>query len=169
MTQQRFNVFSLILSLGMGLCLVACQKKCQQPATEKFKTITATEWRLVETTDPEVAKKLNNTNFLIYSFGKNYTGAINAVQNNDKYDTPVYTFKYQIDPDNSLIRMKFSATAPDSEGGDGTQQAQADDSEPTDYIYDLGRELELTDDNSGRYYRFVPFQGIVDPDNNCTF
>lgn len=166
MTFQGYRQMGLLLVLGLSLFLGACGKKCQQPATEKFNTLSATEWRMVETTDKDF-KGLNNTTFLIFTFGKNYKGAVNKVLNNDKYDTPIYTFQYQIDPDGGLMRIKFESPLGEGASTDGSQ-TQASGMDPIDYSYELGRELEMTD-SSGRYYRFVPFQGIVDPDNACTF
>lgn len=176
MTHTRDRYKMVFLALGLALFLGACQKKCQQPATEKFKTITGQEWRLIETNDPDKGfKGLNNTTFLIWSFSKNYTGSITKVLNNDKYDTPVFTLKYQIDPEQQLIRMLMEptdsgagASTDPAAGGTDTQAQPATTADPVDYTYDLGRDLTLTDAH-GRYYHFVPFQGIVDPDNTCTF
>lgn len=169
MTLFKDNQRLLLLVFGIVLFLGACQKKCQQPASEKFNTISATEWRLVETTDPDF-KGLNNTTFLIFSFGKNYTGAVNKVLNNDKYDTPVFTFLYQVDPDQNLLRIQYQEVVPEPDPATGstTPPQQPPALDPVDYTYELGRELEMTNSN-GRYYRFVPFQGIVDPDNLCSF
>lgn len=162
-TYRQLGILGLL-----ALLLPACMdKKCQKPPEQSFKSITEAEWRLVETTDPNPNfKKLNNTTFFIFSFQKNYTGAVNNVINNDKYDTPVRTFKYNISPDENLIRVKYEMVAPEGEEGAAPVE---DNTPPIDYSYELGRELELINLKSGALYRFVPFTGIVDPDNTCSF
>lgn len=39
----------------------------------------------------------------------------------------------------------------------------------TEYSYTLSNELHLTETKTGYYYRFVPFLGIVHPDQVCQF
>ena len=170
------NLIHSILALVTSLITVAClEKKCQRPAEQSFNSLTDAEWRLVETNDPNPNfKKLNNTTFFIFTFAKNYTGAVNNVINNDKYDNPVRTFKYNIDPASNLIRIKYEI--PTSDGGSGASSPDGadpstapDNTPPIDYVYELKRDLTLTNSFNGAYYRFVPFTGIVDPDNQCTF
>jgi hypothetical protein len=168
---------AIIFMLG---ALGACQKKCQAPPVEPFKTVTEQQWRLVETSDPNPQfRTLSRTNFLIMTFKRNFTGDIKRVENNDLYETPVATFKYNVDSDLHRIRMEMmivQASLPtDKGGGGGTEQQQSQggqvstQSSVIDYYYDLTREFALTGTQSGFYYRFVPFSGVVDPDSKCEF
>jgi hypothetical protein len=157
------KIRSLPLLILVILLSQGCTKKCQQPPTEKFKTFTGQQWRLVETTDQDPAfKSLSNTTFLIWEFGKDYTGKINKVLNNKLYDTPIVQFEYNVDPDNNMVAINFSATG-------STQSSTQQSPDGIVYSYDLGRDFNLTNGKTGASYRFVPFQGIVDPDNQCEF
>lgn len=158
----------ILLSLSFLLMMSACgTKKCQQPATEKFKTIADQPWRLVETTNsaPEF-KVLSNTTFLVFEFTKDYKGSVKKVENNSEYETPIQTFRFNIDPDQGLLRIQYQ-TAP-ADGQEEGAKAATSGGEIVDYDYELGRELEMTDDK-GAYYRFVPYSGIIAPDEKCTF
>lgn len=150
------------------LHLSGCAKKCQAPATEKFKTVTGQQWRLVETTDPSPDfKALSKSTFLIFQFGVDYKGSVNLVQNNTQFDTPVKTFLYNIDVQSGEMRLKYDG-APPAEGEEATQVDKTPQSSVVEYTYDLGKELEMTD-SRGNYYRFIPFTGIVAPDDTCEF
>jgi hypothetical protein len=159
-----------LLSLGALLVLLpGCQKKCQPPVTERFQTLSETQWRLVETTDRSV-KGLDRFNFLIYNFARNFSGNIQQVRYNDLFETPFKTFNWNVNPDSGELVLRYQEIAPPAtdgtQSGGGTTSRQG----PTDvfYSYDLGRELELFDQR-GNYYRFVPFTGVVDPDSSCVF
>jgi hypothetical protein len=173
------NRHYILVLASISFLLVACQKKCQPPETEAFKTFTATKWRLVETTDPEF-KKLNNTTFLVFEFKTDYTGQVNKVANNVQYETPVRTFIYNVElraARGGTLRVKYQDPA-DLASEDG-EEAPAPGDVPSlqgkaggdvvDYEYELGRQFELTDSQRGYYYRMVPMKGIVEPDNECTF
>lgn len=155
----------LWLGLACVFALTGCQKKCQAPVTQKFQTLAETQWRLVETSDASV-KNLDRFNFLIYNFARNFSGNIQQVRYNDLFETPFKTFNWNINPDTQQLVIRYQDIAPPVEGeGTGSSRASATDSL---YSYDLNRELELYD-QSGNYYRFVPFTGVVDPDSTCVF
>lgn len=161
MTIRLLNFVFILLVVITTACGT---KKCQAPATEKFKHITDTPWRLVETTDPgDAFEALSNTTFLVFEFTLDYKGTVKKVENNAEYEVPVLVFKYNVDPDNGRIRAQF--TAPSEEGSTSTQSGGT----IVDYDYDLGREFEMVNSKSGYYYRYVPYNGIIAPDDKCTF
>jgi hypothetical protein len=155
-----------LCAIGLLLAVTGCQKKCQQPPATPFQSITDTEWRLVESDDPSVSATLTRFTFLIWKFDATLTGSIINVVNNLKYNNPVLTMNYQINADDGLIEIQFvSPGQPDAQGNptQGTVQGQ------TTYQYALKRDLTLYDTSKGYTYRFVQFQGIVNPDNTCVF
>ncbi len=163
-TQLKSLLWNLGLTLVLGLALSACGKKCQPPATQKFRTLAETQWRLVETNDTSV-KGLDRFNFLIYNFARNFSGNIQQVRYNDLFETPFKTFNWNINPDSGQLVVRYQDIAPLAEGtATNTRKG------PTDslYAYSLGRDLEIQD-AKGNFYRFVPFTGVVDPDSTCTF
>jgi hypothetical protein len=155
------RTFSQICFAALFLALgpVGCGRKCQPAETQSFTTITATPWRLAESTDPTVSASLTNFNFLIVSFNKNNTGDIKRVVDNDQYDQPVQTLVWVPDVANRILRVQYTSTGSTTSGDAGT----------FDYQYSLGRQLEMFDSKKGYYYRYVPFKGVVDPDVLCTF
>ena len=159
----KFSMKMLLIALTF-VAMVGCDKKCQKPAEESFKTITNQKWRMVETTDPNPAfKSLGKYSFLIWEFGLDMTGTVNVVRNNKEFKDAVLTFDYTVDKDSGIIRAAFAETTL-NEGTEATEEL-----EPVEYSYELGRELELYESGKGYYTRFVPYQGIVEPDNTCTF
>lgn len=168
---------SLGFKLGVvifGLAaLVGCQKKrCQPPAEQALQTFIGTQWRLVQTTDPNPNyRALSNTNFFIMTFNRNFTGDFKRVENNDLYETPVATFIYNVDAANKHIAAEITENTALANNGKATGTTQTNPSPPArvDYNYTLTRELTLTATPSGFHYRFVPFTGVVDPDNQCVF
>ncbi len=164
MTIRNINILLLFVSLMMTACGT---RKCQQPATERFTTIVDQPWRLAETTSTAPSyRNLSNTTFLVFDFSKNYKGSVKKVENNTEYQNPVITFNYNIDPDSKMIRAEF-LTAPSQDST--SQQAVQSTGTIVDFDYELGRELELTDVKTGAYYRFVPYTGIITPDEKCSF
>lgn len=174
-TFVRKFVLRLVLGgLVWGGAVVAptagCQRKCQAAATQRFQTLSETQWRLVETTDAQV-QNLDRFNFLIFNFSRNFSGNVQRVVFNDLYETPVLTFNWNISNNGTLL-VKYSniqgggdPLAGGGEGGPSQPRSVA----TTEYFYDLGRELELYDAATNAYYRFVPFTGVVDPDSDCVF
>ena len=165
-----------LVALAFILLCAGCDKKCQPPAEQSFKTFTGQKWRMVETTDPDPNfKKLNNATFLIFEFNRDYTGTVNKVLNNVNYDTPVRTFFYNVDVNAGLIRTLFQdpSQATDSEqdltGASAIPSMSGQAQGAVEYSYSLGRDFELTETRKGYYYRFVPFTGIVEPDRQCVF
>src|SRR6476620_4202589 len=94
-TSTTARYFPILLAL-IGFAGLGCQKKCQQAPTTSFKSITDTDWRLVESTDPDVAKSLSVYTFLIWHFDNSFTGNIINVVNNLKYNTPVLTLNFNV-------------------------------------------------------------------------
>jgi hypothetical protein len=167
------NQLLLFLLLGGVLWMGGCAVPCQPPAQTPFTSITGTPWRLVSTTDPTVTT-LNRFTFTILTFAVAFTGTVQKVVNNQEYDTPILTFIWNIQTNNSTsgqISVQFS-TVPDNSNGNnsGSQPAQQPQTGPVvTYNYTLNNELHLTDTTMGYYYRYIPFVGIVDPDSTCTF
>ncbi len=169
MNTARFIIVLILLAFFSAGC---GNPKCQAPAPEKIPTFTANPWRLVSSTDPGI-KKLDRFNFTILSFSKNNKGDIKAVQNNTQYDAPLYTFDYIVsteDAKSGQLRIVFYGQAKEEEGEAPSGEApKGEASKPKDYEYQLTRELVLSESRTGYEYKYIPFQGIVDPDSNCTF
>lgn len=156
---RPFLKFSAWLLLVLALPnLVACQRRCQPAAQQSFQSLVDTAWRLVQTTDPLVAPSLNNYNFLVVTFARNNTGDVKRVVDNDQYDNPVQTLVWVPSVATKTLRIQYTSAA-GTTGDDGT----------FDYQYSLGRQLEMRLQSTGYYYRYVPFQGVVDPDVLCSF
>ncbi len=171
-TIKGFFISSCLLLLivaPLALAMVGCAKKCPV-SLEKQTSVTATEWRLVESTDPDpdIQDNLSLFTFLVFRFGQDFSGDIKLVLNNTQYDQPVRTFIYDVDPNSKQLEIKYAFSQ-----GQGGQDSNAGNNQnggdsPIFYSYELGRSLELTSDQ-GYYYRFVPFTGILAPDETCTF
>ena len=165
-----------LAALVFGLALFGCQqtKKCQPPAEQQFATFTETPWRLVSTTDPNPSfRQLSLFNFFIITFRRNFTGDFKRVENNEQYETPVASFTYQLDSSNKRIRAEITqntVSAQPNPAPDGTPALpQTRPASIVDYLYTLNREFTLQGTNTGFIYRFVPFVGVVNPDQECSF
>ncbi len=154
--------FLVSLALAAG-----CQKKCQQAAPTPFQHLRDTPWRLVETNNPSSQyKNLSRHTFIIMDFTIDFKGDVKKVVNNDQFDTPILTFDYNISPDDHQLVIRYSAS-----GDSGGQQSQSSTigAGTTNYQYALSTDLQLVDQKKGYFYRYVPFQGVVDPESTCAF
>lgn len=159
---RAWPVLLLLLAVTAG-----CQKKCQQN-TETLRTFVDQEFRLVQSTDPETRKDLTNTNFLIMVFKIDYYGELYRVENNSKFNDPVLLLRYNPDPENKLIQVQFYE--PPSETSVGPDPSLGKESGPLrTYRYSLSNELNLVESGTGYRYRYVPFTGVVKPDEICRF
>lgn len=167
------RLYKTLLPLGASLMLAlattACQKRCQALETTSFKSLVDAQWRLVESTDPQVINNLNNYNFTILTFNRDNTGDLKRVVDNSQYDIPVYNLLWAPNPMAHLIRIQFSTVTAPTQPGQQVQAANPGDGGTTDYEYYLGTQLEMYDLNKGYYYRYVPFKGVVNPDTVCSF
>ncbi len=160
------NMLAMVL---VTVALTSC-KKCQQPPEQPFRYLEESPWRLAESTNPKDVGKVTNTNFIILSFIQNGTGDVKRVKDNDQYDTPLYTIQWIADTGQDLLRIKYTKGIANTDAVDpDVPQPAADEGSVVDYSYSIGRELELTETRTGYYYRFVPFTGVVYPDQDCTF
>lgn len=166
----------LIKLIVLSLLLAGCQqKRCQAPPEQPFQTFVGTQWRLVSTTDPGPNfKTLTQTNFLIFTFNRDFTGDIKSVGNNAQSNVPIATLIYRVDSESRLIQAQITqntVTVPPADGStpNETPQSVAPKSSTVNFNYTLSREFGLTDSRSGFYYRFVPFLGVINPDQQCTF
>ncbi len=162
----RNQISTLLLSTLVLFGGVACQKRCQALDSTVYKSVVDAQWRLVESSDPDVAKNLNNYNFLLVSFARNYTGDVKRVVDNDQYDTPVYSITWVSDTNSKLVRIQYSTV---TGTGTQTQAANPGDGGTFDYMYNLSTELTMYETKRGYYYRYVAFKGVVNPDTECTF
>lgn len=165
--KHRFHR-AFLLCLVLWLAMPACQKKCQPPAPERPTSITQNSWRLISTNDPSL-KNNNKYTFYVISFAQDFSGDMKKVVNNREFETPVKTLKYNLETDSGkdgLIRIAYFDVSAE-EGAEAT--ASGEPTQTTDYDYSLGKNLVLDAKKSGYSYEFVPYVGIVDPDNNCTF
>ena len=152
--------------------LVGCQKKCPIPK-DKQTSVTSTPWRMIYTSDPDplFQKNLDSDGefkytFLVWTFTNTFSGDIKLVQNNTQYDQAQRTFVFDIDTHSQQMVIKFAQpTAVDISGQPTTSGAGET---PILYSYQLGRTLDLIN-QQGYEYKFVPFTGIVAPDDTCTF
>ena len=153
------------------LCLTTgCQKKCQQPATQRFKSLRETPWRLVDTNNPaQEYRNLSRFTFLITEFSVNFKGDVKKVVNNDQFDTPILTFLYNVDPDGKFLVLKYSSLDAGSDGTGTDGGGTTTDVGTVKYTYELSNELNLYEVNRPYHYRYIPFQGVVDPDSTCVF
>lgn len=142
----------LLVVLNILFC--QCGKKCQEPAKEPFKSITQTEWRLVETNSQSLGKNLSKTTFPIFAFSLNFEGGVYAVKNNNRPQTPDLLLEWVTSEDKTL-RLKYKTPGGEDSGA-----------EVVDYEIDLSNDLTLTRSN-GTYLRFIPFTGIYSPDDTC--
>ncbi|NBX68300.1 MAG: hypothetical protein EBR01_04970 [Proteobacteria bacterium] len=169
--QNRFSRAWLQLAIlaPLALMMVGCMKKCQIPK-ERQTSVTATEWRLVESTDPTplIQQNTDKYSFFVFRFGQDFTGDVKVVNGNKQFDTPFQTFEYYIDPQSKTLEVAYSNPTGDNGGTEGQNTQQSSSGGSMFYYYSLGRELELTS-NQGYYYRLVPFTGIVSPDDTCEF
>ncbi len=170
-TAKRF--IRVCATLWMALFMVGCGKKCQQ-VTNTYESLTDTPWRLVETNDRTTGfRKLSNFTFPVMNFGLDFLGSVQSVVNNQQFDSPLCNLVHKADPANNVMVIQYS------EGGGGETLGGDEGNQETTpvcpfagtrtYEYKLGRQLELTDSKTGKYYRFAPFLGIVQPDKECTF
>ncbi len=169
MNTQKFKKINpiLILVLALSSFMIGCSKKCPT-SKEKISSIASTPFRLVASTDPdpEIQNNLSNFTFLVFTFAQNFTGDVKLVLNNVQFDTPVKTFTYNIDPAPKQLLIKYADTT--SSSGGAKSGGATGGSDPVLYSYQLGRDLEINSEQ-GAYYRFVPFTGVLNPDDTCTF
>lgn len=153
-----------LLTSAMLLSGFGCQKKCQQSKV-RYSSLVDTQWRLVETTDPDILEAgLSNFDFQVFTFTSNGAGTINQVISNELYQSPIATLVWVPNPPDKTVRIEYTSAAVPNQ-----TPPQPGDLGTFDYVEMLGTDLKLTDQNRGFYYRFVPFTGIVNPDTVCVF
>lgn len=161
-----FSFFTAILLLGLAL-LQGCQQQCQPTPTTPFLHLEDATWRAASTTNPSLT--ITKFDFIELQFSRDFTGkVIKVVQNQEYTNPPIETFTWAVPDDtqgSGLLRIQYS-TPGSGTGADATPpQVIATD----DYQFDLTTELDLTEQETGYTWRFVPMTGVVDPDSNCTF
>jgi hypothetical protein len=168
-SRLRKNAQLLIGTLGIGLgCVISCQQLCQPPGGP-FTTFTGQQWRLVSTTNPSITN-LSNTDFEMIQFNVDFTGQINRVQDNQEITTPLYTFQYNVDPTSNTLKVQYTIPSGGGDGGTGSSSNLGNSSGGiVTYTYQLGTNFVLTEQTTGFTYTFVPFQGVVLPDESCSF
>lgn len=171
-TQLRLSKDLISLKIGLllvGMALsVGCAKKCPIPL-ERQTSVAGTPWRLVSTSDPEFSGDLNNFSFVVFTFNQDFKGDVKVVINNTQYDSPVRTFVWNVDPNQRVIRIQYAfPSGGDNQNNNSNTNSGSSGENVIDYSYRLGRTLELIS-TQGYNYRFVPFTGILSPDDTCTF
>lgn len=168
---MRNSILNSVILLVALLC-IGCQQQCQQTTQTAYSSLADTPWRMIKTSDPSI-QTLDRFNFRIMQFNRNFTGAVNLVQDNDQYDVPILSFVWaRVSTANSSIRLKYSDVT--GQAADPTQATGTSPTTPTttgtyDYTYSLTGNLQLTENQRGYQYQFVPFLGVVDPDSKCSF
>jgi hypothetical protein len=168
--QRETTSFVKVLAVLSGLLwFSACAVNCQ-PAGAPLTTITNQQFRLISSSDPTL-QNVTNTNFITITFSANYTGQVQKVQNNNLFNNPALVFSYNIDPNSNTLKIQYSTppTNDQSGGGSSSDSGGTQVGPPKTYNYTLNTGLTLTDTTSGYVYQWVPFQGIVLPDQQCTF
>jgi hypothetical protein len=173
--QEKFHRHYWAMFLVLTSFLVGCQKKCPIPK-ERQTSVSSTPWRLVYTSDPDPLFQSNldsngefKYTFLVWNFTNTFDGDIKLVQNNTQYDQAQRTFRYDIDSSSKQMLIKFAQpTSVDISGQPMANGGNQAGETPILYSYQLGRTLELVNEQ-GFYYKFVPFTGILAPDDTCTF
>lgn len=161
MRTQRCIRWMQLLALGWFLTQsLGCGAKCQQPPSQPYTTITATDWRLVTTNNPQPQyKNISNTSTIILTFRANFQGEVDSLQDNNRQ--PALGLTYSVQNSNSSsgqVKVSYFPLSDPSQGNGSTT-----------YNYTLNTELDLVETGTGYTYRFVPFQGIVLPDQVCSF
>lgn len=156
MIRRLYNLASLTAAAALLFGSAACSKLCQQMQTQAFRSLVDAQWRLVQTTDPDVGAGLTNFDFLIMTLNRDNTGQINRVVSNSQYEQPVLTLAWAPNPAAGLVRIQYSS-------GNGTPGDQG----TFDYSYHLSTQLEMR--SRGYYYRWVAYKGVVNPDTECSF
>ncbi|MSP18920.1 MAG: hypothetical protein EXR74_05055 [Bdellovibrionales bacterium] len=159
----------LILVLALSSFMMGC--KICPTSKEKIPSIVSSPLRLVSSTDPDplIQETLSNFTFLVFTFAQDFTGDVKLVLNNVQYDTPVKTFTFNIDPGSKQLIIKYAD--PNSLEWDkaiSESGAATGGNAPVLYRYELGRDLVMNSEQ-GDYYRFVPFTGVLNPDDTCSF
>ncbi len=174
MKTPRFSALTAPLLITLGIVLLsACNPKCQVPSDVK-KTFTGVTWRLVNTTNPNI-KNNDRFSFLLFEADQGFSGKIRKVVNNREFETPVKIFRYNLTTGGARdgrIRIAFSDPPAEEDGGNsgGSQDnGESQFTEVTDYEWSVGTKFELTETQTGYYYLFYPYEGIVDPASNCTY
>jgi hypothetical protein len=183
---SKITTFGRVITFGcavMTFWFVGCNKKCQAPPSNPFTTFTGTDWRLIDTTKPGMANQVDKFNTVILSFTTNFEGGLKTLVNNNESESAVCSLKYNVQSSGGSGRLTIqyrdpstgqnAQGQPGSSGTSGNGQTTAgtcpEPPNPIDYTYNLSNSLTLTEVNTGYTYNYVPFQGIVNPDDNCTF
>ena len=167
---RQFIAKFLLLLVGLTFA-TGCQQRCQPQSEQVPTTLSETSWRLVETNDPQILNSdpaLDRFNFLIINFSRNFSGNIQRVVFNDLFEAPVLTFNWNpVERNRMLVRFQTAVNEDfDSFGGGSTAQ----DLGVSDFSYEFdANNFQMSDRESGVFYRYVPFTGVVDPDSQCTF
>lgn len=169
-TQRWYSKFvfrtKALLVLGAIFSLTGCLTKTCPVPLERQPFITSTPWRLVSTNDTDFGG-LNKYSFAVYTFNQDFTGKMQVVQNNTLYEDPVRLLAYDVDSAQKLIRIQYAFPAgkggSSSSGGSG-----ASGNDVVEYSYKLGRTLVLISED-GTYYNFVPYTGVISPDDTCEY
>ncbi len=151
-TVARAAAIFIVLPLVFS---VSCQKACQPSTGTAATSLTAAQWRLTGSNDPQFSG-VNKYTFLIFQFARDFTGTIESIQNNATDGSQPESFSYNVQSTGSSGTLRISY-------GSELQSATT-----IDYQYQLGQNLTLTT-RQGLYYKFVPYSGVVEPDSTCTY
>jgi|688.fasta_scaffold180387_4 hypothetical protein len=160
-------------ALVLTLQLVGCGKRlCQQPLAAVPQSISDLQWRLVTTTDPELASEVSSFNYEVLAFTGSFSGTITPVLQNQTYKDQANPFVYTI-PRPGVLCLDDQGQS--REGGNSSAASlavlcQNGSSTINIYRYNLSRQgLALQDLHTGARYGYVENKGAIAPDNQCTF
>ncbi len=151
-TAFRHSIRSTLIFFIAILTLCACERRCQQLPEQPFQSVSDTEWRLVRST-ARGDEGLDAFNFYILKLDQAMTIEIYYVRNNRRDPEPTYYGSYYV-PSEGVIIAEL-------------QTAQSSGAQSVQYQFDLSNRLYLY--AGGATMEFYPFEGIVKPDNLCTF
>lgn len=159
--------------MALLLQLVGCGKRlCQQPLAAVPQSISDLQWRLVTTTDPELASEVSPFNYEVLAFTGSFSGTITPVMQNQTYKEQTKPFVYTISRPGVLC---LDDQGQSREGGNSSAASlavlcQNGSSTINIYRYKLSRQgLALQDLQTGARYGYVENKGAIAPDNQCTF
>jgi len=160
-----------LATLGLLLLVTGCAKReCGKPLEEVPKDISALEWRLVSSTEPETKSSLTRFNFLVFKFESNFTGLMKKAMNNVlQEDNQAKPFLYAGEPNSGdFICIEYLGSQAEKEARLSSGNLEELCGEENDnlfyYSYRLDRwGLKLQDLDTGDTYHFCPFEGAFSP------
>ncbi|MBI4404898.1 MAG: hypothetical protein HY537_12090 [Deltaproteobacteria bacterium] len=166
--RHSFSTLLIVTSALLSFSNLHCQKKCFQPPEQPYSTFSDVEWRLKETTNPQVAQRLSKLTYLVFIFRRNLILDVYRVENNNRLNSSILRGRYSVDTEARVITADVG-TPPNPDPNKSSEENSnllPKELHRMNYSYDLGGEFSLTD-GSGYTYDFVGESRAIYPDNDC--